>query len=165
MKKKKITEKEHFENCWYKDAEKQTLETLPLFMNHVLNDYQHDYGTICKAIAACGAGAMHAAIKTTHDYISGFQASIINGEVLKAWGGIKTHTCAKIINFDDMVFPHNQHRFANTISKETWDSVQEYAKSRLSEADNFGFHPKVKAHLESIVAGNIPFGYIIKSNE
>lgn len=162
MKKKKITEKDHFENGWYKDAEKQTLETLPLFMNHVLNDYQHDYGTICKAIAACGAGAMHAAIKTTHDYISGFQATSINWEVLKAWGGLKTHTCAKIINFDDMVFPHNQHRFAKTISKETWDSVQDYAKAILSDADNFGFHPKVKAHLESIVAGNIPFGYIIK---
>ena len=27
------------------------LETLPAFLNKVVNDYQHDYGTICEAVA------------------------------------------------------------------------------------------------------------------
>lgn len=164
MEKKKITEKDHFENDWYKAAEKQTLKTLPQFMNHVLNDYWHDYGTICKAIAACGAAAMWAANKSEQGYISGFQASCINWEVLKAFGSFKTHTGARIINFDDMIFPQNENKFAKNISKETWDSVQEYTRKILSEEDKFEFHPEVKGHMESIVTGNIPFGYKIKED-
>ena len=41
-----ITEEMHLEKEWFANAKKQTLETLPAFMNHVLNDYCHDYGTI-----------------------------------------------------------------------------------------------------------------------
>lgn len=38
----KITEQDHLEKEWYEEAKKQTLETLPQFMNHMLNDYGHD---------------------------------------------------------------------------------------------------------------------------
>ncbi len=157
---KRITENDHLEIEWYDEAKKQTLETLPQFMNHVLNDYYHDYGTICKAIAACGSAAMYAANKTEQGGITNVQASYINWEILKAWGCFATHTGARLINFDDMIFPQYESKFAKTISKEVWESVQEYAKERLSK--EYSIHPKVKAHMESIVAGSVPFGYRIK---
>lgn len=157
---KRITENDHLEIEWYDEAKKQTLETLPQFMNHVLNDYYHDYGTICKAIAACGSAAMYAANKTEQGGITNVQASYINWEILKAWGCFATHTGARLINFDDMILPQYESKFAKTISKEVWESVQEYAKERLSK--EYSIHPKVKAHMESIVAGSVPFGYRIK---
>lgn len=63
---------------WYKDASKQTIDTLPEFMNHVLKDYKHDYGTICKAIGACVIAAAWAANASPQGGITGFQA----GEVM-----------------------------------------------------------------------------------
>lgn len=159
---KEITEEEHLEIEWYEEAKKQTLETLPQFMNHVLNDYKHDYGTICKAIAACGSAAMYAANRTEQGGITVFQAGCINWEILKAWGSFVTHTGARLINFDDMIFPQYESKFEKTISKEVWESVQEYAKEILSKRDSM--HPEVKAHMESVVAGNVPFGYKIKED-
>jgi hypothetical protein len=157
-----ITEEQHLEKEWYEDARNQTLETLPDFMNHLLNDYQHDYGTICKAIAACGAAAMYAANNTEQGGITGFQAGCINWEVLKAWGEFQTHTGARLINFDNMIYPQYEEKFDKIISKETWESIQKYAKENLLEEREYGLHPEVKAHMESIVAGNVPFGYKIK---
>lgn len=39
MSKIAITEEMHIEKEWLEQAKKQTLETLPDFMNHVMNDY------------------------------------------------------------------------------------------------------------------------------
>lgn len=158
---KKITENDHLEIEWYDEAKEQTLETLPEFMNHVLNDYEHDYGTICKAIAACGAAAMYAANATEQGGITGFQASCINWEIQKAWGSFVTHTGARLINFDDMIFPQYENRFEKTMDMETWESIQEYARDRLKAAAE-EMTPRVRSHMESIVAGNVPFGYKIK---
>lgn len=49
---KQITEKDNEQEIWFKEAEKQTLETLPEFIRHLLEDYGHDYGTICHALAS-----------------------------------------------------------------------------------------------------------------
>lgn len=58
------------------------------------------------------------------------------------------------------------------IDKEDWEWLQEEAKKRLDEYALKGtsggiegaVHPDVKAHLESIVAGNIPFGYTLEKD-
>ena len=47
---KEITEKDKEDVQWYKDAKNQTLETLPDFINHLVKDYSHDYGTICRQL-------------------------------------------------------------------------------------------------------------------
>lgn len=162
MEKQKITENDHLENEWYEQAKKQTLDSLPGFMKHVLNDYEHDYGTICKAIAACGAAAMWAANKTEQGGITGFQAGYINWEVLRAWG-FETNTGAKIINYDNMIYPQYEEYFAKIISQETWNNIQEYAKVRLADNEDY-MNPKVRVHMESIIEGNVPFGYKIKED-
>lgn len=61
MSKTAITEEMHIEKEWREQACQQTLETLPEFIRHLMNDYQHDYGTVCYAIGACAAAAAWAA--------------------------------------------------------------------------------------------------------
>ncbi len=48
MGKMPITEEMHLEYEWFKDAKNQTIETLPDFMNHVLNDYCPNCGAKMK---------------------------------------------------------------------------------------------------------------------
>lgn len=50
-----MSEKERYEK-WYKEAREQTFETLPEFMERILNEPQ-DYSSIVEAIAACAVGA------------------------------------------------------------------------------------------------------------
>src|SRR6266550_4316712 len=58
IKHKHITESMHVHEAWYDEAQKMTAEQLPAFIQHLLTDYDHDYGTICHAVAAAAiAGA------------------------------------------------------------------------------------------------------------
>ena len=56
--KQQITEEMKIHDGWYKEAKKQTVETLPEFVRHLTEDYSHDYGTICYAVEAGAIGAM-----------------------------------------------------------------------------------------------------------
>lgn len=47
-----ITEEMNIHEEWYADAENQTMDTLLPFLNHLMNDYNHDYGTIVHALIA-----------------------------------------------------------------------------------------------------------------
>lgn len=77
MKKIKITEADHLEKEWMLDAKKQTLETLPEFINHLMNDYEHDYGTIVKATAAAMIATFEACEKSEQGGFTGFQVGFI----------------------------------------------------------------------------------------
>lgn len=159
MKEKEIiTEKDHLEIEWYKDAWNQTLESLPKFIDHLMNDYVHDYGTMCKAMAACAAATLHACDKTENAGITGFQASLISWEFMKAWGTLRTKTGARLLNFDDMLYPQYEAKF-NSIDEDTFKAMQKEAKEILDSGHHL--HPKVKEHMESIIEGKVPFGYKI----
>ena len=41
----KISEEQNLKKIWFEEAKEQTIETLPMFINHIMNDYDHDYGT------------------------------------------------------------------------------------------------------------------------
>ena len=81
--KQKIDESMNLQEQWYKDANAQTLETLPAFLNHLLNDYEHDYGTIVHAITAGAIATVWAMNRTENGGISGFQAGYL------MWGFIR----------------------------------------------------------------------------
>lgn len=87
MEKRVITEKDNKDiiDGWFKAAKEQTLETLPSFMNHILNDYTHDYGTICHALTACAIGAAYAGDKSKQGGITGFQAGCIMWDFIRHW--------------------------------------------------------------------------------
>jgi hypothetical protein len=59
-KKVQITENMKVHDEWYKEANKIQYKDLLKFINKLLNDYQHDYGTICHALTAGAIAAISA---------------------------------------------------------------------------------------------------------
>ena len=156
----KITEEQHLEKDWYKEAKEQTLETLPKFINHLMNDYEHDYGTVCKAISACMLATMSACDKEPQGGITGFQASCIMWELIPKMTLMDMSAGATILTYSDMLYPQYKEKFDKTISRSCFKRLQRLAKKHLKDIK----HPIVKAHMQSIVNGVIPFGYKIKDN-
>ena len=168
MEKKKITEADHLEVEWLKEAHEQTLETLPKFIDHLMNDYEHDYGTCVKAAAAAMVGTFAAFNK--QEGFTGFQVGFIPWMMMdEFWGESKVGR--KVIDFDKMLYPQYDFMYEKTIRPKTFARLKEVAKEKIEKADkaiangdNNSVHPSVYRHWKSIAEGNIPFGYKI-SNE
>ena len=157
-----ITEEMHLEDEWFQQANKQTIDTLPQFINHLMNDYSHDYGTICHAITAAAIAAAYAADATPQGGITGFQASFIMWDFIRHWM-YKSNMCGlKLINYDKMLYPQYEYQFDKTINQGTWTQIQEEAAKLL--AKNKNAVPEVVAHWQSIVDGKLPFGFTIKED-
>ena len=154
-----ITEEMHLEKEWFEKARKQTLETLPAFMNHVMNDYCHDYGTIVHAVSACAIAAAWAANESESGGITGFRACFVMWDFILQWK-FRSNKCGlRIIDYDDMLYPQYDYKFEKIISSDTWESLQARAKELLSEHGLAA--KKVREHWESIAEGNVPFGYTV----
>lgn len=146
-----ITENEHVHEQWYKDAKKVTRDTLPDFVAHVMDDYLHDYGTYVHAVAACAIATAWACGRE----LSGFQASIVGLEFLLHWTYSDNKCGIRVIDWDDMLWPQYRDRFRNVIPRDAWKALKEEAENKSHGT----LHPKVKAHLDAIAAGIVPFGY------
>lgn len=161
----RITEEDHLEKEWLKEAHEQTLETLPKFINHLLNDYGHDYGTCVKAVVAAMIGTFSAFNK--EEGFTGFQAGFIPWMIMNEfWGESKIGR--KVIDFGKMIYPQNEDYFDKTIRLSTWDRLKDLAKENIEKFDvlakdnkNYA-DPVVYKHWKSIAEGNVPFGYKIK---
>lgn len=159
-----ITEEMHLEKEWFANAKKQTLETLPAFMNHVLNDYCHDYGTICHAISACAIAAAWAADGSEQGGITGFQAGFVMWDFIRQWRYSSNKSGLKIIDYDNMLYPQYEYKFTNKeIPQSIWESLQEQAEELLREEKPYA-HETVIEHWQSIIDGNVPFGYTVKED-
>lgn len=154
-----INESMHLEKEWFEQAGKQTIETLPEFIKHLLNDYYHDYGTVCHAIAACALGAAWAGASA--EGITGFQAGFVMWDFIRRWNFPNNESGLRILDYDNMLYPQYRYKFEKTIDHERWEKLQEMARKNLEEKGE-AVHPDVKAHWESIVAGNVPFGYVVR---
>lgn len=157
-----INEEMGVHNAWYVEARKQRIDSLEGFINHLMNDYIHDYGTVCHAIAASMMAALHAANETERGGITGFQAGAVMWEVIRHMSYSDNKTGLRIINYDDMLFPQYAYKFTERkISKDMFEALQKEAAERLkTERDHA--HPKVIEHWQSIVDGKVPFGYEIE---
>lgn len=162
-----ITEEMHLEKEWFEQARKQKLETLPEFMNHILNDYCHSYGTICHAISACALAAAWAANHSDQGGITGFQSGFVMWDFVRQWAYRNNKTSLRIIDYDKMLYPQYKDYFeGRTIYQSTWETLQNEAKRRLDEIDSGeeSAADSVIAHWKNIVNGVVPFGYKIKND-
>lgn len=162
--KKIVTEEMHLEKEWFKQAEKQTIETLPEFMNHIMNDYCHDYGTICHAVAACALAAVWAANHHPSGGITSFQAGFVMWDIIRQMNYPSNKCGMKLIDYDNMLYPQYAHKFEKTIAPNTWKSLQESAREKIEQDGEYA-HPEVLKHWKSIADGTIPFGYQIEENK
>lgn len=159
-----ITEEMHLEKEWFEQAREQKLETLPEFMNHILNDYCHSYGTICHAISACALAAAWAADRSDQAGITVFQAGAVMWDFIRQWEYRNNKTTLRIIDYDKMLYPQYKGYFEDrTISQSTWEALQNQAKRLLEEESNHA-HERVIEHLENIVNGVVPFGYTVEED-
>ena len=150
-------------NKWYEEAYNQTIETLPAFMDKILNEEQ-DYDSIVEAMAACAIGAAWAADSHPNGGISGFQASCVMWRFIQHWLRLERVSCLQLINYDDMLYPQYESKFKkHVISKKTFESLQNKAKDLLKENDDAA--GVVRKHWQSIADGEVPFGYTVDKEE
>lgn len=160
---KNITEEMRVHEDWYNEARNITIEKLPEFIKKLTTEYEHDYGTICHAIASSAIATCWAIDKSPQGGITGFQAGAIMWEFIRNWMYSMNELGLKIINYDDLMYPQNRERFEKTISQRTWEKLKYLAKNELDKVVNGEqAHPDVIAHWRSIVDDVVPFGFVVK---
>ena len=167
MAKQKITEEMGVQKEWFKEMENQTMKTLPDFLKHLLEDYDHDYGTICHAITAGAIAAAKAMNKSPEGGITGFQAGCIMWGLITNWMTEYKGKPMKLVDYSDMLYPQMEHKFVKTISEDTWKYLQKEAEKKILEDDKSEVkaHPEVREHWVHIVEGDIPFSFAIDEKE
>ncbi len=144
--------------AWMERAEGATFETLPGLLRD-LAGHEHTYSSIVLAVAAAALAAAKVMDRSEHGGITGFQASIVMWEFMRAWMQWPEDGVGRVLlDYDYLLFPQYEDRFT-TISAEVWAEVQKKAAKRLEEP----MHPEVRAHHESIVAGKVPFGLKVRA--
>lgn len=161
MKKKAITEDVRLQKEWYERAKSMKPDKFPEFFREMTEDYIHDYGTVCHAMAAVGLAAMFAFNNSegARGGITGFQAGCVMWEVIRHMNYENNKCGLRLLDMDDLLYPQYEHKFT-AISKDTWDAVKKEAQKRLLERG--AVHPYVVAHWGSIVNGKVPFGLRIE---
>lgn len=137
-----------------------TFDDLTAFIKDVEENHNYDYGVAPRAIAqASVAVAYYLAGKFG---ITGFQAKTVMWDFIRDWAYRNNDCGLKLVNFDHMLYPQYADEFDKTISTATWSSLQAIAEARLDNKEYA--HQDIITHWESIAAGNVPFGYIVKDN-
>jgi hypothetical protein len=146
---------------WTTEARAMTLEKLPAFIEK-LTTHKHDYGTICRAIAAAGVAAAYAVERSPSGGITGFQAGCVLWDLILGWDSSYEGKPIRLVNYEDMLYPQYADKF-RSISGETWAHLQKRATELLAKNKDGIVAERVKAHWESVVAGEVPFGYRVES--
>jgi hypothetical protein len=147
-------------NVW----KKGTPESIDKFIQELHENYEHDYGTICHAMAAVAVQAARKFNEGPQGGITGFQAGAVMWEFVKEFMHIDGPM--KLVQYNEMLYPQYFSKFDSTISKEIWKSLQAKAMENLVKAgNNESTHPSVIAHWKSIVEGVVPFGYVVADEE
>lgn len=142
---------------WMTRARKMTVKELPAFIEELVA-HPHDYGTICRAIAAAGVAAAYAVEGSPSGGITGFQASCVRWDLLTGWDESLEKKPLSLIDYENMLYPQYRDNFTS-ITKEAWRHLQDKAVENLSKEH---LHPEVKAHMQSIADGKVPFGFSIR---
>jgi hypothetical protein len=158
MTREPIAEKDHVHDEWY-EVKPETPEELSEFARHLLEDYQHDYGTACHATAAL---ALAGARLVSHmQGLTGFQAGAVMWEFMKQW--IPLDGPVRLLDYENLLYPQYEHEFERTITPDTWEWVQGRARELLAEEEGETLiSGAVVDHWRSIAAGNVPFGLTVR---
>ena len=155
-----MTEQE-YKNYIYKKADDiKTKEELDNMLAEVINNKELDYGKICYAISGCMLAVLNYIDRSEVGGITGFQASLIGWQMVRKLI-VDSEIGMKLVDYSNMLFPQYEFEFEKNIPAEIWEKLQEKAKEKLEKVPDA--HPNVIKHWQSIVDGEIPFGYKINS--
>lgn len=128
------------------------------FLRYVKDNCNYGYGEAPRAMAQA---SLAVAWYLANEFgITGFQAGCVMWDFIRDWLYPSNECGMRLIDFDNMLYPQYEDNFQKTINHETFEALQEKAKKLL--ADREAAHPEVIKHWKSIVAGKVPFGYVIK---
>jgi hypothetical protein len=154
-----MIEQEYKTEIYQKASKVKSKEELIILLDEIMN-FKHDYGTIVYGCMAAIRASFNVVNRSPHGGISGFQAGCLGWECIHDFMMIKSP--AKILDFNNMLYPQYEYKFDKTISQKTWDLLQKEANSLLKKKDA---HPAVIAHWKKCANGEIPFGYRIAEND
>lgn len=144
---------------WMAKAEAvKSIEDVSLAIDQ-MTKYQHDYSTCVYAVASAALAA--ATYVSRQLGITGFQASCVVWDFIDGWGVFEKGP-KKLLSYENMLYPQYGHKFDKVINEATWKWIQESAQKLIDDRHS-GVHPAVLAHWQSIVAGNVPFGFTVKT--
>ncbi len=142
----------------------ENVESIDDFIKKLDTAYEHDYGTICHAMAAVAVQAARKMNQQEQGGITGFQAGAVMWEFVKRFMHLEGPM--KLVQYNDMLYPQYFNKFDSVISTDVWKSLQTKAMENLIKMGNHEHtHPDVIAHWKSIVDGVVPFGYVVQPEE
>jgi hypothetical protein len=153
-----MNEKEYRKFLAPKAEAVKTQQDLMDFLKEIMG-HEHNYGTV---VVAVGQGMMATMGHMNQSLgLSGHQGSFVGWEIMKVVFDLKGG--ARLLDFDDMLFPQYAYKFANTISKSVFDRLQSEAARRLMAhyEEGASVNPEVRTHWETIVKGDVPFGWSV----
>lgn len=151
-----MTEQEYKEMIYKKASQVKTKEELNALLDEI-TEYKHDYGTIIYGIMAAMKASFRVVNESPNGGITGFQAGCLGWECVHEFMMIGSP--ARILDYNNLLFPQYKSKFDKVISQETWDNLVSKAKTNLIE--NKTAHPNVIAHWKSCADGILPFGFTI----
>lgn len=160
-----INEKMNLHEQWYEEARKlESFSEFAEFARKLDQDYIHDYGTICHAVAAVAVGAAATFDRTSKQGgITGFQAGMVMWQFIRQW--LRKDGPMKLVDYNDMLWPQYEESFTKrTITQATWAQLQAAAAKHLKDRegeDDMPVSGRVVEHQRKIVAGIVPFGYTV----
>lgn len=117
---------------WWEAAKAcRSVEDACAFAHQLQDDYYHDYGTICHAVAAAGV-AMANAVGLPAG-ITGFQGGAIGWMLHRHWEQWDDSP-RLLIDYGKVLFPQYDGRFT-AISRDTHEWLIKKAKERIAESD------------------------------
>jgi hypothetical protein len=149
--------------AWKSEADAcKTTEEMKKFIDHLIEDYAHDYGTIVHAIHAAMRAAFSAVNNSPQGGITSFQGGCLMWAAIK-WLGFTGDSPLRLLQFKNMLYPQHAPDFEKVVSRRAWEWIQGEAKKLLEERE--GASPTVVAHWESIRDGVVPFGYQARTGQ
>jgi hypothetical protein len=139
----------------------KSFDDLVAFLQRVKDNCNTGYGTAPRAIAQ--ATLATARFLSSAFGITGFQAGCVMWDFLRGWLYSGNECGMKIVDYDEMLYPQYEYKYEKTIRKDTFEALQKAAKDRIEKSSEYT-HPIVLKHWESIVNGNVPFGYKVKND-
>lgn len=149
-----MTEQEYKTEIYAKAKAVRTHEELDQLLADI-QKYHHDYGTIVYGCFAAMLGAFNYINRSPSGGITGFQAGCIGWEAVREFLSIKG--AARILDFNNLLFPQYEENFEKFISPEVWKDLQEKAQENLANEKQVA--DRVREHWTLVAAGNVPFGF------
>jgi len=150
-----MVEKMGLHKEWMKEIDNiKTIDDLNTFINKLLNDYEHDYGTIVHAVFCIMMASFKYANDGKQGGITGFQASCLMWMFIDKFGHCSGPK--RLFPFYNLLFPQYDYNF-NKIDGEIYLEIKKEAERILTGQCS----DRVRKRCTDIINGKLPLGFEI----